>query len=47
MSEMGYPHSMADWEWNGPRITVAYDILPLKDLQKNATDQEQHWVPLC
>lgn len=47
MSGMGYPHSMADWEWDGPRITVAYDILPLKHLQENAMNQEQHWTPLC
>ena len=46
LSEMGHPHAMADWDWEGPRITVAYDIIPLRDLQKFAMNQEQHWIPL-
>ena len=39
---------MGDWEWDGPRITIAYDVLPLGLLMM--PDQklsiEQHWVPL-
>jgi hypothetical protein len=46
LSEMGHPHAMADWDWEGPRITIAYDIIPLRDLQKFAMNQEQHWIPL-
>lgn len=46
LSEMGHPHAMADWDWQGPRITVAYDIIPLRDLQKFGMNQEQHWIPL-
>jgi hypothetical protein len=46
LSEMGHPHAMADWDWDGPRITVAYDVVPLIDLQKHAMHQEQHWIPL-
>lgn len=46
LSEMGHPHAQADWDWEGPRITVAYDLLPLADVIKNAADQEQHWIPL-
>lgn len=46
LSEMGHPHAQADWDWEGPRITVAYDVIPLKDLKKFAMDQEQHWIPL-
>lgn len=46
LSEMGHPHAMGDWSWNGPRITVAYDVLPLKELQKIGMEQEQHWIPL-
>lgn len=46
LSEMGHPHAQADWDWDGPRITVAYDIIPLKDLQKFGMHQEQHWIPL-
>lgn len=46
LSEMGHPHAMGDWDWDGPRITVAYDVIPLSDLQKFGMDQEQHWLPL-
>lgn len=46
LSEMGHPHAMADWDWDGPRITVAYDVIPLRDIQKFGMDQEQHWIPL-
>ena len=28
LSEMGHPHAQGDWSWDGPRITVAYDIVP-------------------
>ena len=45
LSEMGHLHAMADWDWEGPRITVAYDIVPLKRL-KFKINQEQHWIPL-
>lgn len=47
LSEMGHPHAMADWEWDGPRITVAYDVIPLRDVQRFGADQEQHWIPLA
>jgi hypothetical protein len=47
LSEMGHPHAMGDWSWDGPRITVAYDVLPLRHLQSpGGMTQEQHWVPL-
>mgnify|MGYP006267262831 CR=1 FL=1 len=46
LSEMGHPHAQGDWDWDGPRITVAYDIIPLRDLQKFGMQQEQHWIPL-
>lgn len=47
LSETGHPHAMADWEWEGARITVAYDVLPLKTLIENGMHQEQHWIPLA
>lgn len=47
LSELGHLHQMAEWDWDGPRITIAYDVYPLKILQKERMDQEQHWVPLC
>jgi hypothetical protein len=46
LSEMGHPHAMGDWDWDGPRITVAYDVIPLRDLMTSGMDQEQHWIPL-
>lgn len=46
VSEMGHPHAMGDWNWSGSRITVAYDILPLKQLMQGGPEAEQHWIPL-
>lgn len=46
LSEMGHPHAMGDWDWEGPRITVAYDVIPLRDLMMHGMNQEQHWIPL-
>ena len=45
-SEMGHPHAQGDWSWDGPRITVAYDVVPLRDLQQLGMEHEQHWIPL-
>ena len=45
LSEMGHPHAQGDWSWDGPRITVAYDVVPLTLLIGN-TKEEQHWIPL-
>jgi hypothetical protein len=44
VSEMGHPHAMGDWGWDGPRITLAYDIVPLRFVKN--FNEEQHWVPL-
>jgi hypothetical protein len=46
ISEMGHPHAMGDWQWDGPRITVAYDIMPFAHIKTFPIDQEQHWIPL-
>lgn len=46
LSEMGHPHAMGDWNWEGPRITIAYDVLPLSELTPVAPKHEQHWIPL-
>lgn len=46
LSEMGHSHAMADWDWDGPRITVAYDISPLSSLRDLGPEDEQHWLPL-
>jgi hypothetical protein len=32
LSMVGFPHAMGPWEWEGDRITIAYDILPLSQL---------------
>lgn len=46
VSQMGHPHAMSDWDWDGPRITVAYDIVSLNDLSINDLATAQHWFPL-
>lgn len=46
LSEMGHPHAQGDWSWDGPRITVAYDVVPFSEVEAAAADQEQHWIPL-
>ena len=45
-SEMGHPHAQGDWDWEGPRITVAYDVVTLEELKHAGKDHEQHWIPL-
>jgi hypothetical protein len=32
-------------DWEGPRITIAYDVIPLSTILAN-TSIEQHWFPL-
>lgn len=44
VSEMGHPHAMGEWNWEGDRVTVAYDITPLRFIR--AFNQPQHWIPL-
>lgn len=48
LSEMGHPHKQITWDWEGRRISVAYDILPLDHLIRNLNkpEYEQHWIPL-
>jgi hypothetical protein len=43
LSETGHPHAMADWDWDGPRITIAYDVIPLRFIDNH---WQQHWIPL-
>ena len=31
VSETGHPHGIGNWDWEGPRITIAYDIAPTGD----------------
>jgi hypothetical protein len=46
LSETSHPHAMGDWNWDGPRITIAYDVVPLKLLIDDESAIEQHWAPL-
>lgn len=48
LSEMGHPHSMGDWTWQGDRITLAYDIVPMNLLYMGDPNVhiQQHWIPL-
>lgn len=45
LSNSRYPHAMGDWSWEGPRISVAYDLLPISVVLEQDLDH-QHWVPL-
>jgi len=45
LSEMGHPHAMGDWDWDGKRITIAYDIIPLRFISDNV-HPAQHYIPL-
>lgn len=56
LSMMGFQHAQAPWAWEGERITIAYDVVPLRVsrqeayIQSNFSDREsfweQHYVPL-
>lgn len=41
ISETGHPHSIGNWDWEGPRITLAYDISP-----KIENYIGPNWIPL-
>ena len=43
LSETGHPHGIETWSKDDYRITIAYDISPLKSVYG---DSEQHWIPL-
>jgi hypothetical protein len=43
ISETGHPHGIGPWDKEEPRITIAYDISPLRFM---GGDKEQHWIPL-
>lgn len=42
LSEMGHPHAMGDWDWDGDRITVAYDVVPMKFLKNINLESNRH-----
>jgi len=56
LSMVGFQHAQGPWEWPGERITIAYDVMPLKimlqedflaaDLEPHETFWEQHYFPL-
>lgn len=56
LSMVGYQHAMAPWQWSGERITIAYDVVPLKmmrqelyfqsNFQEHERFWEQHYIPL-
>lgn len=49
LSEVGHPHRQLEWDWDGRRISIAYDIVPLADIiaNKHKQEYEQHWIPLA
>lgn len=44
ISEIGHEHAMGDWDWDGKRITIAFDIWPLRNVKDKAL--ENHFIPL-
>lgn len=44
LSETGHPHGRDDWFEDNPRITIAYDITPIKNLNNSAIIGK--WIPL-
>ena len=44
LSETGHPHRKGSWSSNEKRITIAYDMMPLKTLPPGFS---QHWLPLA
>ena len=44
LSEMGHPHAMGNWDWDGPRITLAYDVTTLERI--GYYPEHQHYIPL-
>jgi|AntAceMinimDraft_12_1070368.scaffolds.fasta_scaffold00696_48 hypothetical protein len=57
LSMVGFEHAQAPWEWDGERITIAYDVVPLKIMEQEAYLSskyikpeerfwEQHYFPL-
>lgn len=56
LSMVGFQHAMAPWLWDGERITIAYDVVPLKimrqelylasDMEEHEVFWEQHHIPL-
>lgn len=45
VSETGHPHGIGSWEFLEPRITIAYDITPLKNVSQAGYIQDL-WIPL-
>jgi hypothetical protein len=44
LSETGHPHRKGGWDKDSRRITIAYDMLPLRSFPE--ADLKQHWIPL-
>lgn len=45
LSETGHPHAIGGFDFGSERITIAYDVTPLK-LIMGGGHEEQIWVPL-
>lgn len=45
LSETGHPHSIGLWPFEEDRITIAYDVTPLRFISSGGY-YEQSWVPL-
>ena len=46
ISETGHPHGKDDWYEESNRITIAYDIMPLKLVADEQHISHKAWIPL-
>lgn len=46
LSETGHPHAIENWSWDGPRITIAYDISPKNPSMVKTAFVGDHWIKL-
>ena len=42
ISETGYPHARGDWQQNQARVTIAYDIIPFREIRNS---KSMKWIP--
>jgi hypothetical protein len=44
--ENGHPHGRDDWFEDKPRVTIAFDVVPLQRLIEFKTQDKGYWIPL-
>lgn len=46
LSSSIHEHAMGNWNWDGLRISIAYDVTPQERMSIASWDKAQHWIPL-